>query len=81
MQCHQQLGDSLEDQLSLASIHYLRGHYQVLLPVCCFSQVLSLCAAIRYWCECCPIDPAYTCNLSCCSCTPERMRLTSALNE
>jgi len=29
MECHQQLGDSLEDQLSLASIHYLRGHYQV----------------------------------------------------
>ncbi len=29
MECHQQLGDSFEDQLSLASIHYLRGHYQV----------------------------------------------------
>lgn len=29
MECHQQLGDSLEDQLSLGSIHYLRGHYQV----------------------------------------------------
>lgn len=30
MECHTQLSDSLEDQLSLASIHYLRGHYQVL---------------------------------------------------
>lgn len=30
MECHAQLTDSLEDQLSLASIHYLRGHYQVL---------------------------------------------------
>ena len=29
MECHTQLIDSLEDQLSLASIHYLRGHYQV----------------------------------------------------
>ena len=29
MECHAQLTDSLEDQLSLASIHYLRGHYQV----------------------------------------------------
>ncbi|KAL3161442.1 hypothetical protein ABBQ32_010328 [Trebouxia sp. C0010 RCD-2024] len=28
MECHAQLTDSLEDQLSLASIHYLRGHYQ-----------------------------------------------------
>lgn len=25
---HQQLKDILEDQLSLASIHYLRSHYQ-----------------------------------------------------
>lgn len=25
---HAQLSDSLEDQLSLASVHYLRGHYQ-----------------------------------------------------
>ena len=29
MQHHQQLSVSTEDQLSLASIHYLRGHYQV----------------------------------------------------
>eukprot|EP00245_Coleochaete_scutata_P005787 TRINITY_DN19656_c0_g1_i1.p1 TRINITY_DN19656_c0_g1~~TRINITY_DN19656_c0_g1_i1.p1 ORF type:complete len:569 (+),score=123.54 TRINITY_DN19656_c0_g1_i1:455-2161(+) len=28
MQQHQQLTDSTEDQLSLASIHYLRNHYQ-----------------------------------------------------
>ena len=32
MDCHAQLTDSLEDQLSLASIHYLRGHYQVTQP-------------------------------------------------
>lgn len=32
MEFHAQLTDSLEDQLSLASIHYLRGHYQVLKP-------------------------------------------------
>ena len=47
MQHHQQLSESTEDQLSLASIHYLRGHYQVgsprftvhvaaCLPVGCF---------------------------------------------
>lgn len=29
MECHQQLTDSIEDQLSLASVHYLRSHYQV----------------------------------------------------
>ena len=28
MTYHQQLSDSIEDQLSLASIHYLRSHYQ-----------------------------------------------------
>ena len=28
MQQHAKLTDSLEDQLSLASVHYLRGHYQ-----------------------------------------------------
>ena len=28
MQYHSQLGDSVEDQLSLASVHYQRGHYQ-----------------------------------------------------
>ncbi len=28
MQYHQKLGDSVEDQLSLASIHYLRSHFQ-----------------------------------------------------
>lgn len=28
MHYHQQLSDSIEDQLSLASIHYLRGHFQ-----------------------------------------------------
>ena len=28
MTYHQQLSDSIEDQLSLASIHYLRTHYQ-----------------------------------------------------
>nr|XP_018907402.1 PREDICTED: intraflagellar transport protein 56 [Bemisia tabaci] len=28
MQYHQQLADIIEDQLSLASIHYLRSHYQ-----------------------------------------------------
>ena len=37
--CHQLLTDSLEDQLSLASIHYLRGHYQVCkLPLCAHTQ-------------------------------------------
>ena len=29
MQYHQQLTESIEDQLSLASIHYQRSHYQV----------------------------------------------------
>jgi intraflagellar transport protein 56 len=29
MQYHQQLTDSIEDQLSLASIHYQRSHFQV----------------------------------------------------
>jgi hypothetical protein len=29
MQYHQQLTENLEDQLSLASIHFQRGHYQV----------------------------------------------------
>ena len=28
MRYHSQLGDSVEDQLSLASVHYQRGHYQ-----------------------------------------------------
>lgn len=28
MDHHQQLQDMIEDQLSLASIHYLRSHYQ-----------------------------------------------------
>lgn len=28
MECHKQLEDIIEDQLSLASIHYLRAHYQ-----------------------------------------------------
>lgn len=28
MECHKQLADVIEDQLSLASIHYLRAHYQ-----------------------------------------------------
>lgn len=28
MECHQQLQDTIEDQLSLAAIHYLRAHYQ-----------------------------------------------------
>jgi intraflagellar transport protein 56 len=28
MEQHQQLEDVLEDQLSLAAIHYLRSHYQ-----------------------------------------------------
>ena len=28
MQYHSQLGDSVDDQLSLASVHYQRGHYQ-----------------------------------------------------
>lgn len=28
MEHHQQLQDILEDQLSLAAIHYLRAHYQ-----------------------------------------------------
>lgn len=28
MQLHQQLKDVLEDQLSLASMHYMRNHYQ-----------------------------------------------------
>lgn len=28
MEYHQQLQDVLEDQLSLAAIHYLRAHYQ-----------------------------------------------------
>lgn len=28
MEYHQQLQDVLEDQLSLAAIHYLRSHYQ-----------------------------------------------------
>lgn len=28
MECHQQLQDIMEDQLSLAAIHYLRAHYQ-----------------------------------------------------
>ncbi len=28
MQHHQALADNTEDQLSLAAIHYLRGHYQ-----------------------------------------------------
>lgn len=28
MEHHQQLEDILEDQLSLAAIHYLRAHYQ-----------------------------------------------------
>lgn len=44
MECHAQLTDSLEDQLSLASIHYLRGHYQVLQPS---KAVVSLGAASR----------------------------------
>ena len=34
MDCHQLLTESLEDQLSLASIHYLRGHYQVQQQCC-----------------------------------------------
>ena len=29
MQYHQQLTESIEDQLSLASIHFQRSHYQV----------------------------------------------------
>ncbi len=29
MSFHQELEDVIEDQLSLASIHYLRSHYQV----------------------------------------------------
>ena len=29
MQYHQQLTESIEDQLSLASIHYQRSHYKV----------------------------------------------------
>lgn len=28
MEYHEQLQDNLEDQLSLAAIHYLRAHYQ-----------------------------------------------------
>jgi len=28
MSCHQNLQDITEDQLSLASIHYMRSHYQ-----------------------------------------------------
>lgn len=28
MEYHKQLADVIEDQLSLASIHYLRAHYQ-----------------------------------------------------
>lgn len=28
MQFHSQLSDSVEDQLSLSSVHFLRGHYQ-----------------------------------------------------
>lgn len=28
MEFHEQLQDNLEDQLSLAAIHYLRAHYQ-----------------------------------------------------
>lgn len=31
MRCHEQLTDSIEDQLSLASIHYQRSHCQVLI--------------------------------------------------
>ena len=42
MKCHQQLGDTLEDQLSLASIHYLRGHYQVSEGCTCSDQALSI---------------------------------------
>jgi intraflagellar transport protein 56 len=35
MQYHQQLTESIEDQLSLASIHYQRSHYQV---GCCLAK-------------------------------------------
>jgi intraflagellar transport protein 56 len=28
MQFHQKLSESAEDQLTLAAIHYLRGHYE-----------------------------------------------------
>lgn len=28
MQYHQKLSESAEDQLTLAAIHYLRGHYE-----------------------------------------------------
>ncbi len=41
MQHHQQLSESTEDQLSLASIHYLRGHYQVGSP--CLNMRVMLC--------------------------------------
>ena len=44
MQHHQQLSESTEDQLSLASIHYLRGHYQVG-PPCFNCFILCLLAA------------------------------------
>jgi intraflagellar transport protein 56 len=33
MQYHQQLQDVVEDQLSLASMHYLRSHYQEAIDV------------------------------------------------
>jgi hypothetical protein len=49
MQHHQKLADSQEDQLCLASIHYLRSHFQeVRLPVVRCAPVylvFSVCAA------------------------------------
>lgn len=46
MMHHQQLEDVIEDQLSLASIHYLRSHYQEAIDI--YKRILldSRCVAV-----------------------------------
>nr|CAD7413321.1 unnamed protein product [Timema cristinae] len=52
MEYHQQLEDIIEDQLSLASIHYLRSHYQEAIDI--YKRILldnrSLLIATRGYC-------------------------------
>ena len=48
MTFHQELEDIIEDQLSLASIHYLRSHYQEAIGnfTFFFSHIFSMCTVL-----------------------------------
>jgi hypothetical protein len=46
MALHSSLGDSLEDQISLAALHFNRGHHQVRQQQKC-QQTSSCCAALQ----------------------------------